>query len=343
MNRKTIFYLANAPKNILFRGTGYLMPKQVVLSVTDHCNSKCKSCQIFSSQPKLKALTSNEIYGVFSQPLFSKTELIINTGGETSLRSDLNEIFLAEHEAQPQALLEVGTNGLLPGKIIELAHFCKSKGIQLEVGTSLSGVGEKHDENRGVLGNFDKVVYMLRELQKLNTILVVGCVLTEYTADNIQELRKYLISQFGLELVVQWCNESIYYNNKGVTGISPQKTLEILNTLPDTPDNELWREYALGRSIRFPCYTLDTFMFIKCDGTVVPCLKLWDMGVGNLRNKSAAEIWHSQEAVKARKVVKSCKGCLNSCAIQWSFSATMYPYLKYYVKHPSRILKRLVR
>jgi molybdenum cofactor biosynthesis enzyme MoaA len=97
MNKKIIGYMANAPRNILLRGTGKLQPRQVMFAVTDRCNSKCASCQIWSSQPKLNLLTPEEIHRVFSQPFFSKVQFIINSGGETSTRKDLKELILSEH------------------------------------------------------------------------------------------------------------------------------------------------------------------------------------------------------------------------------------------------------
>jgi len=96
-----------------------------------------------------------------------------------------------------------------------------------------------------------------------------------------------------------------------------------------------------GKSIKFSCFAMYTFCVLKCNGDIVPCLNLWDMKAGNVREKSPADIWHSYEAKKVRKIIKSCDGCLNSWGAPWSFSSSFYPILLFYLKHPQMIMEKL--
>ena len=341
VNKQTIGYFANAPRNILLRGTGKLQPRQVMFAVTDRCNSKCDSCQIWSSHPKLNLLTPEEIYRIFSQPFFSKVQFIINSGGEPSTRKDLKELILAEHESLPKANLQVSTNGLMPDVIIELVKFCKDKGFCIEVGTSLNGVGEAHDKSRGRPGNFHNVDYLIKSLRQLGVPVAVGFTLTEDTIDNLPELRRYLGEAFQIEPLVQWYNEAPFYNNVGNKQGNSQRILEVLNSLTPNPTYELWKQYERIGEKRFPCYTLNTFFALKCNGAVVPCLRYWDLEVGNLRDTPAISVWRSQEANRVRQNIWRCDGCLNSWANEWSFCATMYPFLQYFLEHPRLLTRRL--
>ena len=330
-----IEYLLNAPRNMALRNTGRLKPMQIMYAVTDRCNSRCTTCNIWSSQPKLELLTPEEVRNIFSQSLFSNVRFIINSGGEPSTRSDLNELFYAEHDALPKAKLQVSTNALLPDKIISLVKSCQERDICVEVGTSLDGVGGKHDESRGVPGNFEKVDYLIR---KLDGRCAVGFVLTEETAPNLRELRSYLKTEFNIEPLVQWYNEARFYSNTAEP-TDNGTVLGILEGLPASPTNELWIKHEQGKATRFPCYTLNTFFALKCNGEVVPCLKLWDMSIGNLRDLPADAVWTGTAANRARHTVKNCRGCFNAWGVEWSYCATMYQFLWFYTRHPDILLQ----
>ena len=58
------------------------------------------------------------------------------------------------------------------------------------------------------------------------------------------------------------------------------------------------------------------------------------MKAGNVREKSATDIWHSYEMKRVRGIVVNCNGCLNSWGVGWSFNSSFYPILLFYLRHP---------
>lgn len=55
---------------------------------------------------------------------------------------------------------------------------------------------------------------------------------------------------------------------------------------------------------------------------------LCSVSAGNVRLHSPCEIWYSDSAQTARKLVENCRGCSNSWAADWSFRAWFPPFLK---------------
>lgn len=323
-----------------------LKPKWLWFGVTDKCNSRCTHCNIWSSK-NIGDMSLEQIEKMFTDPLFSDLEVILNSGGEAILRQDMKELLLLEHKLFPKATLHISTNGLLPDKVIELAKVMSEKDIPLEVGVSLDGVGEVHDQIRGVEGNFAKVEYLLGELSllkersggKIN--FIIGFTLSEKTVDNYDALKAYANSR-NWPLSIQWYNYAPFYSNEENVYSEDVKTkmLNIIKSYPYDFYFAMWQKDILGKSIKFPCYALNTFCAIKSNGEIVPCFNNWDKSVGNVTEASPTEIWHSKNAKKCRRYVSSCSGCLNSWGIGWSILSDIFPVLKFYLTKPLNILKR---
>jgi MoaA/NifB/PqqE/SkfB family radical SAM enzyme len=337
-----------SPKNLFFRAINRtLKPRWLWFGVTDRCNSRCKHCDIWKQKPIEKPLTPREIEKAFSDPLFKDIEYVINSGGEAVLRSDLEEILLIEHKAFPKARLQLSTNGLLPDRVINVAQFALDHGINLDVGVSLDGIGEQHDFVRGVKGNFEKAdkllheLLMLKEQYKERLDITIGFTLSNLTLPFLNGVREYA-RKLNVNFSVQWYNESSYYENVGKSLCAKnEKMLEAVQSLPTTILRKMWIKWLKGKSIKFPCFAMYTFCVLKCDGNISPCLSLWHVNVGNIREKSPTEIWNSFKAREARKIVKNCQGCLNSWGTGWSFSSYALIPLFFYLKHPLLLFQKI--
>lgn len=318
-----------------------------MFAVTDRCNSRCQHCDIWRKKPAKNPLTTQEIERMLTEPLFNEVGYILNSGGEPTVRDDLEEIFLAEHKALPKARLQLSTNGLLPERVIDLVKFAIKHDIKIDVGTSLDGIGEKHDLIRGVKGNFEKVDWLLHELTAMKESykdklsVSAGFVLSDLTLPSLEEVRTYL-QEFNIEPLVQWYNEAAFYGNIGKEpATNADNLIKAIESLPRSSIYELWLKALKGKPIKFPCFAMYTFCALRCDGDIVPCLRFWDVKAGNVRESSPTSIWHSPEAEKARRMVKHCPGCLNSWGVGWSFQSCFYPYLLFYLKHPGALIKYL--
>jgi len=342
--------LISAPKNLIFRTLGApIKPRWLWFGVTNKCNSRCVFCDIWREKLMKEVLTPNEIEKALSDPLFRNVEYILNSGGEPTLRQDLKEVILAEHKALPNARIQLSTNALLPERVIDVVKFAVQHDINIDVGTSIDGIGEKHDQIRGVKGNFEKVDWLLRQLLILHEeygdkiSATFGFTLIDRTISSLQEVRAYAKS-LNIEFLVQWYNQSSFYNNtENSLAINNESMAKaVMDALPCSLFREMWLRSLKGKSIKFPCFAMNTFCVLKCNGDIVPCLTKWDSTAGNVRQASPTEIWRSNQAKQVRGVVKRCEGCLNSWGAGWSFQSCYYQLLSYYLRHPKILSKKLI-
>lgn len=191
-----------APKNLISRALDNpLKPRWLWFGITDRCNSQCTYCNIWRTEPTKDVLTPKEIEKTLSDPLFRDVEYILNSGGEPTLRHDLEEIILIEHTVLPKARIQLSTNGLLPERVIDVVKFAVKHDINIDVGTSLDAIGEKYDSIRGVKGNFKKVDWLLHELVALRknygdkTSVNFGFTLIDRTLPSLEEVRAYEIGR----------------------------------------------------------------------------------------------------------------------------------------------------
>ncbi len=338
-------------KNLILRATSEsLRPKWLWFGITDKCNSRCIYCNIWHKKPAKDVLTPEEIEKTLSDPIFGDVEYILNSGGESTLRRDLEDIILAEHKALPKARIQLSTNGLLPDRVINVVKSAITHNINIDVGTSLDAIGEEHDSIRGVKGNFKKVDWLLQELvvlrEKYGAKRISPCfgfTLTDRTLPYLEEVREYA-KRLNVPYLVQWYNQSSFYGNigKDLTG-NDKSIIKAVQSLPYPILREMWLKWLKGESIKFRCFAMYTFCVLQCNGDISPCLSLWDVKVGNVRESSPTQIWHSPEAKKARKMVKDCQGCLNSWGTGWSFYSSFYPILLFYLRHPQLIVEKLFK
>lgn len=330
--------LISAPKNLIFRALGIpLKPRWVVFMPTDACNSHCLHCDIWRQKPTRDYLSPEEIEKAFSDKFFNNIEFVMITGGEPTVRGDLKDVILGIHSALPWASIQLSTNALLPERALEAAKTAIENNINFEVGISLDGIGKEHDRLRGTEGNFEKADWLLRQLVELRKKykdklgIAAGVVLSDFTLHSLQEIREYA-KELEISLVEAWYNESSFYHNVGKNKFQRQ-LFEAVKSQPPSLIQENWLKFLKGESIKFPCFALNTFFILKCNGDVAPCLNLWDLKAGNVRDNSASEIWHSFEAKKARNAVKKCQGCLNGWGAGWSFRSSYYQILSFYIRH----------
>ena len=344
------FYEGN--KNIILKLIHRpLKPRWIWFEVTDLCNSHCTHCQIWAKKEHAQPLTLAEIREIFSDPILKNVEGVINSGGEAVLHPDIIEILTIEHELFPKASLNLSTNGIWADRVLQVAEEAIKKGIQLNVSISLDGVGERHDQIRGVPGNFQKVDFLIAHLKELRAqypqllTITAGLTLSRLTINEYWKVKEYCQVVGVDELIVQWYNQSSFYDNEARSTEDESDIREelkkIINDQPLSTTRERWLKLLNGKSIKFNCFAGNSFFAMKCDGTIVPCLTYWDNVIGNARNQSVSEIWHSAQAAQVRQIVAHCPGCLNSWGLNWSLSTNFYPRIAFFMKHPQEIIKRL--
>jgi polysaccharide pyruvyl transferase WcaK-like protein/MoaA/NifB/PqqE/SkfB family radical SAM enzyme len=167
--------------------------------VNDICNSHCIMCNIWQREAEVY-ISRKELGQILSDPLFCEIEQVDISGGEPTLREDLPEIGQLFIDTLPKLKsLQLITNALHPQGVIErataLARLAQTAGIAYCVSVSLDGVGDDHDHNRGVAGNYDSAVEVIKALRQNGVSVVISCTLTP-------------LNCYGADDVLLWCEQN---------------------------------------------------------------------------------------------------------------------------------------
>jgi len=320
-------------------------PTKLWLEISDQCNSRCKYCSIWSHSKSSKhPLTIEEYRAIFSDPLLSDIAVILNSGGEPTLRKELPQILELEAEYFPNALIQVSTNGLVAYPLIDAIHPLLERGIKVNVGLSIDGPSEIYKKMRGVdIGNVLFTIDMLNSLRERypNLSVSIGFLLTE---DNYKYVDwfKNLCEMLNVNYLIQWKNRSTFYFKYGKSETFEGER-EVVESLGQEFNmlREKWLDWIDGNDIRFDCRALRDFFVIDIEGLIRPCLSMWGAVCGNLRTMTPTEWWNSDIRKIGIYEVNDCDGCLNSWGTYWSWESTGIPYLKYYIKHPLKLYRKI--
>jgi len=189
--------LSLAPKLPLywsFRRFGWpkMYPFSVVVSVSFRCNSKCRTCDVWRKPND--DMSVEEWDKVFAS--LGRTPFYITfTGGEPFLRRDLDEMVISAYRHCRPSVITIPTNGLLTDRVVErVKRICQEcPDSQIGLNLSLDGIGEEHDDIRGVPGNWERSMATwngLKELQKTqrNLILTVHTVVSRFNQHRFQDI-----------------------------------------------------------------------------------------------------------------------------------------------------------
>ena len=332
----------------LNRYTGYknINPITVTYSVTAACQSRCKTCQIghmYMEHPERAAndLRLDEIERIFST---MKPVYFFNiSGGEPFLRDDLPQIVELACKYLKPRIIHTPTNAILSEKIERKTHEILEiikkydPKVPFTVKPSIDGIGDMHDEIRGVKGNFKKLLDTIERLKGIekeheNFHLELGTVISNFNIDSLDEIEDFVHS-LGVES----------YRNE----VAEQRT-EFFNIGdPITPDAVTYQRLIknFSRKIKenmtskknlarttealrlvyydiagkiletktqvLPCYAGVSNVHINFDGGVWPCCVLgYEKQMGNLRNYGYdfQKLWLSEEAQNVRSFIQN-KNC----------------------------------
>jgi len=128
------------------------------------------------------------------------------SGGEPFLRPDIAEIVDLACKYLTPGIIHIPTNAiavdLIEKKTLETLNIIRSHNpsITLTVKPSLDHIGEKHDDIRGVPGNFEKVMALFHRLKRIqseypNLHAELGTVISRWNVDDIEEIARFVTAQ----------------------------------------------------------------------------------------------------------------------------------------------------
>ncbi|MFH1039028.1 MAG: radical SAM protein [PVC group bacterium] len=321
-------------------------PRELHLELTYSCNQKCLMCDIwprYRNEPELKQreLTFEEIRSlVENSELLKDLELILFSGGEPFLRPDLARLVSFFAEKYPMAQLVILSNCFNRRLIIDALTviFNTAPGARIMLGTSLDGLGDKHDSVRGVTGAFDRLCETLGDIRERfpGVSVETNFTITPQNADQLfgafSFTRKMGIG-FTSQFPIPWegtadfswepdkleevdrdihrIMQEIHRTEAGRTGPVPPHLLVRLHYLKGMLDYE-----KIPRRIFPHCPAPYRYAMISPQGDLYFCPKLKEMIVGNVREIPFDRLWLSEKARKIRKHIDSgaCHCWLNCTA-----------------------------
>jgi MoaA/NifB/PqqE/SkfB family radical SAM enzyme len=191
-----------------------LPPRQLQINVTYRCNGRCIMCNIWQ-MPERAEMSVEDFSRLFEDPIFKGIERLTLAGGEPTLRRDLTALTEACLQKMPHlGSLTLITNGLAVRRILNYSRamlgLCADRGMHFNVSVSLDGVGQVHDEMRGVAGAFsraERCLMGLKELQASSTTpfwLGASCVITRKNLYHLLDLQAWCAErdiELGFQLV----------------------------------------------------------------------------------------------------------------------------------------------
>lgn len=298
------------------------MPATLTYSVTNACQSRCKTCNIWKlyiENPDLKKdeLKLEEINRIFSH--IGHIYFFNISGGEPYLRKDLPEIVDLACKYLSPNVIHTPTNGLAPKlieqktiKILEIMKDNNYDNIPFTIKPSFDGIGDELDEIRGVKGNFDKVMDTLERLKQLkylypNLEVNLGTVISKFNVERIKEISDYAhnldVDSYINEIAEQ--RSELFTLNEPITPDANEykRTVEYFASIiqKDLKSKGELSRYTQAFRLSYydlvirileekrqviPCYAGISNVHINPYGEVWPCCILaYDKPMGNLREE----------------------------------------------------------
>lgn len=321
------------------------VPINFTYSVTHACQSRCKTCNVwklYREKPELrqKELKLDEIEKIFKS--MGYTYFFNISGGEPFLRPDLPEIVGLACKYLRPSIIHTPTNGIAPQliekKMREILDIIKESGktIPFTIKPSFDGIGPKHDEIRGVKGNFEKVLDTLARLKALqkeypNLEVGLGTVVSNFNYKSIEEIAEYA-KKLGID---RYINEIAEQRSELFTHDSPiTPSPEVYHNLIKYFSNEIKRDLKtksplvrstqairlvyydlVSRTMKekrqvIPCYAGLASAHLNAWGDLWPCCILgYDKPMGNLRDYGYdfKKLWGSPKANEIRAYIRAKK------------------------------------
>jgi MoaA/NifB/PqqE/SkfB family radical SAM enzyme len=177
----------------------------VILFVTSRCNARCETCFYWQELNRPGDMTFEQIARV-SATMPPVTDLWLS-GGEPTLRRDLNEIINLFVRQNGVRRVIIPTNAIVKSHVVETVGRALGENpeIDLYLNVALDGYGETHDRVRGVPGNWDKTLDCVRSLYPLKDRfrdrfrLNVNTVVCAENYAEVARLASYLWDNFRLD------------------------------------------------------------------------------------------------------------------------------------------------
>lgn len=262
------------------------MIKNLTISVTSRCNSRCKMCHIWKIDQIASArteLSAQQYDQFFSNPVFSNVEEINLTGGEPTLRDDLNEVASTVLTRLPLVRrFFVTSNASNKERIVSLAKVVSEKIPETFLCLSLEGDRETNKMVRGV-DSYKSVSETIALCKRVcpDVAIVLSTTLSAENCNlaSLDHIRRFA-EESGARHSFRFAqkNDGYYHNDKANIEITNEQLQMVSAYIKKHHPNDLFLGCSLDlvNHKRVPlmdnCKAGDIFAFVRHDGAVLPCI-----------------------------------------------------------------------
>ncbi|MFQ6051602.1 MAG: radical SAM protein [Candidatus Hydrothermarchaeota archaeon] len=161
-----------------------MKPRLISWNVTRACNLRCSHCYRDAGKKGKNELSTQEVYSLMENISSLSKPILILSGGEPLVRSDLYDIIRYGSDLGFRVVL--GTNGTLIDD--EVASRLYDAGTK-RVGISIDSTNPKvHDNFRGVDGAFEKALKGAEACKKIGLSFQIHTTVTKYNYSEIPQI-----------------------------------------------------------------------------------------------------------------------------------------------------------
>lgn len=314
-------------------------PYRMTVIATRDCNSRCQMCNIWR-QKGLPQLSLEQYRHIFERNDWWFIRSITLTGGEPTMRQDLPQVFEVIARGCPH--LEhayLATSALNTRRTLDYVEQVLTwatsnlPGLStFQVQVSLDGVGELHDEIRGIKGFFQRVQDTLEGLWALQTrfpilgLRLSTVVLPENLA-RILQVRQFATQRnLPIHFSPAVVSSEFYENAQQASDLtldaqSGQSIESLFEELADLDTSGMQFHYRdIARMFRGAERSRRCMMgfydwVLESDARVFACVNCESYCFGNLLETPFEALWFGPQAYQARRSLRQncCPSCPSPC------------------------------
>ncbi|MBU4258230.1 MAG: SPASM domain-containing protein [Proteobacteria bacterium] len=306
----------------------------VILGITFQCNAKCSMCNIhkFHKSKAVKdELLVDQLFDKFKESsILRRISMVDITGGEPFLKEGCKTLISELFSLPNIELVSINTNGFLSDRIEDavtdiIGKLPKGKKFVLSV--SIDGVGQLHDEIRGINGAFrsvEKTILKLKTIRERFPRFAIrsNAVIQKKNINHLEEIKKFWVAN-GISGTFSVIQQPFYtHSRSSIYNDMRRFDKTEIDIIKEIGPKSTGMNYYLTHNFVRPlhCFAGYTSVFIDPFGTVYPCNFLCENPeyiMGSLRHYSIDEVWTSTQAQHIRGKVKRCPftNCWNGCEV----------------------------